>query len=163
MAGQHPGSIKVRKVILSGSTADGRTKCQDLRKKGLHNTGGSASVEQEVIGQRCPSEKHSGEKTGPRWEVRQKWDLDLFRLKPTVKARSSGRKKGLESGKEQVCGQVLAHVASQSDAWSEVALPALGTGLVAKRPTQETGQEARCGDQVVVQSPAHLFTCISGP
>lgn len=56
----------------------------------------------------------------------------------------AGRRKGLESGKEQVCGQVLACCKSELTLGQRVALPAQGTGQVAeggqlKKPVRKPG------------------------
>lgn len=57
----------------------------------------------------------SGDKRVLLWEVRRKWDLDQFKAKANCQDRVKwGGGRGLESGKEQVCGHVLARVAGQS-------------------------------------------------
>ena len=122
---------------------------------------------------KMPSEKHSGEKTGPRWEVRQKWDLDLFKAKANCQGKVKwGGGRALSQERSKYVDRCWLMLQVRADTWSEGSTPSSRNWAGGqRRPTQETGQEARCGDHVVCPEslqqdgdwcPAHLFTCVSG-
>ena len=83
----------------------------------------------------------------------------------------AGRRKGLESGKEQVCGQVLARCKSELTLGQRVALPAHGTGqVVTGGPLREPVRKPGVGTKGSVQRACSrmevgaqpIVTCISG-